>query len=119
MSGIAFFLWLLNMLVDAGGQMSFKAAAMQGIGLNPVQHWKHMFSRPFIWLGILCYVLEFFVWLAFLAYVPLSVAIMLGSINIVAVMLAGRLAFGERLNSWRVAGILLITLGVAVVGIGG
>jgi drug/metabolite transporter (DMT)-like permease len=57
-------------------------------------------------------------WIAFLSLVPLSDGVLLGSINIVAVMVAGRLLFGERLTGLRVAGILLVSLGVAVVGAG-
>ena len=44
---------------------------------------------------------------------------MLGSFNIVVIMLAGRMFFKEKLTRWRVTGISLITLGVAIVGVGG
>jgi len=77
-----------------------------------------MARRPWIWLGIGCYVVEFLIWIAFLSLLPLSEAILLGSINIVAVMVAGRMLFGEKLTRLRVAGILLVTLGVVIVGIG-
>ena len=43
---------------------------------------------------------------------------MLGSINIVILMLLGRIFFAEVLSFWRVLGILLISIGVAVVGFG-
>ena len=118
MSSLALVLWVVNMAVDTGGQLSFKAAASQGLELSPVQHWKHMASRPWLWLGLFCYCAEFFVWLAFLSQVSLSSGVMLGSINIVVIMIAGRLLFDERLTPWRVAGILLISLGVIVVGLG-
>ena len=119
MSGLAFILWLLNMAVDTGGQLSFKAGAGHGEELGPAQHWKRMLSSRWIWLGIFCYVAEFFVWMAFISEMPLSTAIMLGSFNIVTIMLAGRLIFGESFSPLRIAGILLITLGVIVVGVGG
>jgi len=44
--------------------------------------------------------------------------VLLGSINIVAIMLAGRLLFDERLTRMRLAGIGLICTGVAIVGLG-
>lgn len=118
MSSLTFLLWLANMAVDTGGQLSFKAAAGHGLDVSPLQHWKHMIRHPWLWIGITCYILEFFVWLAFLSQVSLSSGIMLGSINIVAIMLAGRILFNETLTPWRVAGISLITLGVALVGMG-
>ncbi len=118
MTRLTVLLWLLNILVDTAGQISFKAAASQGVGLDAIRHWKLMFRRPWLWLGIACYIVEFFVWLAFLTLLPLSSGVMLGSINIVAIMLAGRVLFNERLTSWRVAGISLISLGVFIVGMG-
>jgi len=118
MSHTAIFLWLLNVVIDTVGHLVFKAAASQGLELDVVQHWKHMLARPLLWIGAACYVCEFFVWLAFLSLVPLSSGVMLGSINIVVLMIAGRLLFKERLTPWRVAGMLLITLGVIFVGVG-
>ena len=112
MTALIVFLWIANMLVDTGGQLFFKAAASEHTaGAGGLAHWKRMASRPWLWFGICCYVLEFFVWMAFLSQVELS--------NIVVIMLAGRLFFKEKLTRWRVTGISLITLGVAIVGVGG
>jgi drug/metabolite transporter (DMT)-like permease len=116
-SSLVAVLWVLNVVLDTGGQLAFKAAAnAPGDGLA---RWLHMARRPWLWLGIGCYVIEFLIWIAFLSLLPLSEAILLGSINIVAVMVAGRLLFGEKLTRLRVAGILLVTLGVAIVGVAG
>ncbi len=112
-------LWLLNVLLDTTGQLAFKAAAGDPAAGDGLARWLYMARRPWIWLGIGSYVLEFLVWIAFLSLLPLSRAILLGSINIVAVMVAGRLLFGEKLTRLRVAGIVLVTLGVAIVGMGG
>ena len=96
MTALIVFLWIANMLVDTGGQLFFKAAASEHTaGAGGLAHWKRMASRPWLWFGICCYVLEFFVWMA------------------------GRLFFKEKLTRWRVTGISLITLGVAIVGVGG
>jgi EamA-like transporter family. len=119
MNLLTFFLWVANMTVDTAGQLSFKAAASHSRDLSGIDYWKALASRPWLWIGITFYIVEFFVWMAFLSQVELSVGIMLGSINIVAIMLAGRILFREYLTPWRVTGILLITFGVAVVGLGG
>ncbi len=111
-------LWVLNILLDTFGQLSFKAAAVGDPGGSGLAHWKAMARRYWIWFGIGAYVAEFLVWLAFLSLVPLSEGVLLGSINIVAVMLAGRLLFNERFSPLRTLGILLIAAGVAVVGFG-
>ena len=103
MGALATLLWLANVVLDTGGQLAFK---------------KHMLSRPWLWIGIACYVLEFVAWIAFLSLVPLSKGVLLGSINIVALMIAGRFLFREKLTPLRVTGMLLVTAGVAVVGAG-
>ena len=111
-------LWLANMVLDSGGQLAFKAAANDHGELDGLARWRHMAARPWLWVGVACYASCFLVWMAFLSLVPLSVGVLLSSINIVALMLAGRWLFGERLTRLRVTGILLITLGVAIVGSG-
>ncbi|PZW49194.1 hypothetical protein C8P66_103221 [Humitalea rosea] len=110
-------LWLLNIALDTGGQLAFKSAAMApGDGLA---RWRAMAARPALWLGIVCYLGEFLAWLGFLSVVPLSRAVLLGSINIVAIMVAGRMLFAERFSPLRVGGILLIAVGVGIVGAAG
>ena len=112
-------LWLLNVLIDTGGQLAFKAAAGDPAAGDGLARWKHMASQPWLWIGVACYAVEFLVWIAFLSLIPLSEGVLLGSINIVAIMVAGRFLFGEKLTRLRVTGILLVTLGVAIVGLGG
>ncbi len=111
-------LWLANVLLDTGGQLAFKAAAGDPAAGDGLARWRYMAHRPWLWLGIGCYVFEFLVWIAFLSLLPLSEGVLLGSINIVAIMLAGRFLFGEKLTRLRVTGIILVSLGVAIVGLG-
>ena len=110
-------LWVLNVLVDSGGQLAFKAAASEPGARDGMERWRFMLARPWLWVGIACYVAEFVVWLAFLSLVPLSDGVLLGSINIVAIMILGRILFKEKLAPMRVAGIVLVSIGVAVVGL--
>ncbi|MCL2457372.1 MAG: hypothetical protein FWF31_00695 [Desulfobulbus sp.] len=118
MTALAVFLWMLNMSMDTFGHLAFKAAAGHGLDLDAFSHWKHMARSPWLWAGVICYTGEFFVWAAFLSQVPLAAGVMLGSINIVVLMIAGRLVFKECLTAWRMAGMLLITAGVILVGLG-
>ena len=116
LSPLVITLWVLNVLVDSAGQLAFKAAAVDPRAGDGLARWKYMARRPWLWIGIACYVAEFFLWLAFLSLVPLSEGVLLGSINIVAIMIAGRFLFAEKLSPLRVAGILLVSIGVAIVG---
>ena len=118
MHGLVLALWIANVVLDTGGQLAFKAAAGDERAGDGLARWRYMLARPWLWTGIGCYVAEFVVWIAFLSLVPLSEGVLLGSINIVAIMLAGRVLFRERLSPLRVTGILLVAAGVAIVGAG-
>lgn len=115
MSPLALLLWLLNVTLDTVGQLALKSAAIAEHD-NEWHRWKVMLSSGILWFGLCCFCLEFLVWLALLSLIPLSLAMLIGSINIVAVMVAGKLFFGERLDRMRVIGMWLITVGVALAG---
>ncbi|MFC5741873.1 EamA family transporter [Dyella tabacisoli] len=119
MSPLVVTLWLLNVTLDTVGQLAFKAAASDPRAGDGLARWRYMASRPWIWVGLISYVAEFLVWIAFLSLIDLSQGVLLGSINIVVVMIAGRILFREKLTPLRVTGILLVTAGVAIVGIAG
>lgn len=120
LSPLVLALWVLNVLLDASGQLAFKAAASQPPhALDGMARWRFMLARPWLWIGTGCYIVEFVAWLAFLSLVPLSDGVLLGSINIVVIMIAARIVFKEKLAPLRVAGIILVSIGVAVVGLKG
>lgn len=118
MSRLTLLLWLLTTLLDCCGQLAFKRAALHSAHCSGTQQWRDMLARPWVWLGFVSYAVEFLLWLAFLSLVALSQAVLLASVNVVAIMLAGRWCFNERLTRWRLAGMLLIALGVIIVGLG-
>lgn len=118
MSRLTLLLWLLTNLLDCCGQLAFKTAALSSAYCSGTQPWRYMLARPWVWLGVVSYAVQFLLWLAFLSRVALSQAVLLASINVVAIMLAGRWCFNERLTRWRLAGMLLISLGVIIVGLG-
>ncbi len=109
--------WLATVALDTAGQLAFKHVASTAHSSGGAR-WREMARQPQLWLGVSCYALEFLAWTAFLSLVPLGHGVLLGSINIVAIMLAARWLFGERLERMQIAGICLISAGVAVVGLG-
>lgn len=109
--------WLATVALDTVGQLAFKHVASDPLASGAAR-WRRMARQPWLWLGMGCYAFEFLAWTAFLSLVPLGRGVLLGSINIVAIMLAGRWLFGERLGRMQVAGICLVSAGVAVVGLG-
>ena len=76
-----------------------------------------MARRPWVWVGLACYVIEFVLWLAFLSLVPLSQGVLLAAISTVVIMVAGRIWFKEALTPLRICGLVLITAGVTIVGL--
>lgn len=112
-------IWVLNVVLDSGGHFAFKLAAIESdADASFLVHWRHMLARPWLWLGVCCFIGEFVAWLAFLSLVPLAQGVLLGMISIVIVMVGGRVMFGERFTRLRVIGMALIIAGVAIVGIG-
>jgi len=103
MPALAIAVWVANVIADTASRVAFKFAASQ--------HRKGM-----LWAGILCGALEFVLWLALVSLIPLSQAILIASVNIVTVAIAGRVIFGEKLHRSRAAGIALIAIGVALAG---
>lgn len=66
MSAAATLMWFLTLVFDTFGQLALKAAA--GADGDGLAHWKAMAKDKWIYFGVSAYVIEFFVWLAFLFY---------------------------------------------------
>ena len=115
MTKLAVFFWVANVVLDTAGHLAFKSAAVTEHETE-LRRWKAMLSSPRLWIGIVCFCLEFAIWFALLSLIPLSQAVLIGSINIVVVMLAGRVFFREPLNGFRAGGMWLIAIGVALAG---
>ncbi len=109
-------LWILSILIDTLGQLSFKAASTRAGHADGIARWQEMFANVWIWLGIFSYIFEFFIWMAFLSCVPLAQGVLLSCTNIMSVMIGGRIFFGEKLTTKRLTSASLIALGVALVG---
>ncbi len=117
MSAAIALLWVLNIALDTLGQIAFKNGAVADNDASGVHYWLNTLNNKWIRIGIACYVFEFPLWLAFVSLVPLSEAVALATINIVTVMIAGRIFLKEPLTRLRLTGIALVASGVAVVGL--
>ena len=111
----SFLLWMLIVFLASTGQLSFKAAAADHAPDGLLAGWLRMMRRPWLWVGVCCFLGHFVLWIAFLSGVPLSEGMMLAALQVVVVYAAGRVLFHEP-GSWlRLAGVGLVALGVAIV----
>jgi drug/metabolite transporter (DMT)-like permease len=119
MTPLATVLWILNLTCVTAGHLSLKAGATAVAADGPaLQRWRATVKEFWVWIGVSAFAAEFLLWLAFLSLVPLSLAVLVGSIDSLAVSVGGRIAFGETLTLRRAGCISLIALGVALVGWG-
>lgn len=110
-------LWIANITLDTLGQIAFKFSATAPQNRSGWYYWLDLLQNYWLWIGIGSYIFEFLLWLAFLTLIPLSQGILLGSINIIAVMVVGRIVFKELFTLYRIIGMLFITFGVILVGL--
>lgn len=119
---MSLFAWTLLAAVLIGntaGQLLLKAASIHADRAGDDDHWRVLLSHPLLWLGVAVYIAEFFLWLAFLSVVPLWQGVMVACIDILLVMVGGRVIFGEQITPARVGAISMIAVGVLMVGLGG
>ena len=119
MSPLALVLLAVVLIGNTAGQLMFKAASIRAAGEGMRDHVHALVRQPLLWAGIAIYVFEFFMWLAFLALVPLWQGVMIACIDILLVMVGGRVFFGEHITPPRIVAISLIAVGVLMVGLGG
>ncbi|MCP4574897.1 MAG: EamA family transporter [Deltaproteobacteria bacterium] len=111
---------LLGVLLNATAQLCLKQ------GMRQVGHFAFSLSNlapigfkvalnPFVFAGLVCYVVSVVVWLLALSRVEVSYAYPLLSVGYIVTAFAGQLFFGEALGPMRWAGILVICLGVYLV----
>lgn len=111
---------LLGVLLNAAAQLCLKQ------GMRQIGHFAFSLENilpigfkvalnPFVFAGLLCYVISVVVWLMALSRVEVSFAYPLLSVGYIVTAFAGQMFFGESLGSVRWAGIVVICLGVYLV----
>ncbi len=119
MTPLATLVWILNLVCVTAGHLALKGVAVDGEDEEQwLARWVRMLKSPLVWFGVAAFIGEFVLWLAFLSLVPLSLAVLMGSIDTLAVLIGGRIFFGERLTPGRTLSTMVIATGVALVGWG-
>lgn len=123
-SGVNVALWLIipAILFSTTGELLFKT------GMNRIGGFEFsaaslravlpaILRSPFIWLGFLGFGLGAVFWLAVLSRAPLSLAYPILALSYLVVVVEAWLFLRERVTWQRMAGVLVIVVGVAVVGL--
>ncbi len=111
---------LLGVLLNATAQLCLKQ------GMRQVGHFTFSLENilpigfkvainPFVFTGLMCYVISVLVWLMALSRVEVSFAYPLLSVGYIVTAFAGQFFFGETLGPVRWAGILVICFGVYLI----
>lgn len=115
-----FALIVLNDIGDTFAQLLMKKGLVQN-GISSVQFGNlaefamHTASSWLVWLGILVFILNFFIWIVILYRIDLSIAMPVGSTSYFFVPLAAVLFLHEEVSLFRWLGIVLIILGIHLV----
>ena len=97
-----FLLLITNDLLDTTAQLLIKKS-----GCHP--------GEVLLWVGILIYVFNFFLWMRILSKIDLSVALPLAGLSYIFVPLASFLFLHEHIGFMRAAGLLFILLGIHLI----
>lgn len=107
--------WLLFIAVETATQVTFKYA---GAALDDSHGLARMamgaLQTPVVLLGFLLYFLGFLIWLTILKDIDLGRAFPMTAVIYVSTLVAAVTLFHEHLNALRIAGVVVIAVGVAL-----
>lgn len=101
---------LVSILLNAGGQIFFKAARLQSQQASLLE----LFLDIETWLGLFLYGFSAICWLWVLSRAYLSYAYPILALSFPIVVALSALIFGEVISTLRWAGVILIVLGVSL-----
>ena len=109
---------LLSVLLNCAAQLLIrKGMLVEGeVGMqNMLSHVGSMITNIWLWGAMLCYALSIFLWMSVLSKVEVSYAYPFLSVGYVVSAVAGYALFNENLSPIRIAGIIVICIGVILI----
>ena len=113
-------LWVAFIALNTATQLAFKRASgtLDSVEMG-AQFVEMAVGQSAVWVAIAGYVAVFLVWIRILQASPLSRAFLMSALVYIPVTLGAWAIFGEAVGAVRIAGIVLIVLGVALLGVEG
>ncbi|MEK6941065.1 MAG: transporter [Nanoarchaeota archaeon] len=120
MAGLS--LAFISILLAVFGQLSLKYGMIRHGEINLkintlVKDFFHVFTRPFVMLGVVLYGLSGIIWIVVLSKLDLSMAYPLVSVSYVLVALLSKFLFKENISKLRWVSIIVIMIGVSIVSL--
>ncbi|MDP3791679.1 MAG: EamA family transporter [Candidatus Omnitrophota bacterium] len=107
--------------IESFGDLFFKMGTLStGISnvtmANVLEFASRVTSNPWLWVGVILYLANFFLWIALLSRVDLSIAFPMSSLTYIIVPFLAIAFLQEKVAPIRWAGILFIIIGVSLSG---
>jgi multidrug transporter EmrE-like cation transporter len=104
----------------AAGQLCVRKGMLQtgrlSFALSSLERLPSMLANIYLWLGLLCYGSSLILWLITISRVDVSFAYLIQcAVSFVIVTVMAHLLFGENIPAMRVAGLVVICLGLFIV----
>jgi multidrug transporter EmrE-like cation transporter len=109
---------LLSVLLNCAAQLLIrKGMLVEGeVGMqNMLSHLGSMITNVWLWGAMICYALSILLWMSVLSKVEVSYAYPFLSVGYVVSAIAGYALFNENLSPVRIAGIIVICIGVILI----
>ena len=115
------FLVLLSEAITVIGQILFKKST-NTIGVynlrsrrDRIRFLSEIFTRPYLWLGLLTMVIGLIVWLLAIAQGDLSLVFSIGSLQYILILYLAHIFLGEKVDRMKVIGTALVVVGIVLI----
>jgi multidrug transporter EmrE-like cation transporter len=108
-------LFIISALFESITHLCLKKASGTHSDTEGFTYYKKLLRTPIVWLGIGFYVAQIAAWLTIAAYIPISIAFPLSSIEKFIMVTMAFVVFREKLNRLEIFSLILISAGIVCV----
>ena len=114
---------LLSEAITVIGQVLFKKSTNTigtynlRVGSDRIRFFSEIFTRPYLWLGVLAMAIGLVVWLLAIAQGNLSLVFPIGSLQYVLILFLAHKFLGEKIDRMKLIGTLLVMAGIVFMSV--
>ena len=110
---------IVSVLLNCSAQLLIRKGMLDvgeiSSGASLISNIPVMLTNIFLWISIFCYLISFIMWIVVLSKMEVSFAYPFLSIGYVISAVAGYMFFAESVTPVRIAGIIVICIGVILI----